>query len=157
MAENTEKQIAWKCRLDQYPPMILNPFRPLIFSLLLTAPATNLIGMAHLCVVYPLGVTEGLIETINFPSPPPHLLYSLPKWFSNNHHSFIHSFIYKFIYFIHSFIYKFLHTFIPSYIFLFIPSFIHLSIHSFINLYIHYSIHSFINLLIHYLFIYVNI
>ena len=25
MAENPEKQTAWKCRLDQYPPMILNP------------------------------------------------------------------------------------------------------------------------------------
>ena len=25
MAENPEKQNAWKCRLDQYPLMILNP------------------------------------------------------------------------------------------------------------------------------------
>ena len=25
MAENSEKQTAWKCHLDQYPPMILNP------------------------------------------------------------------------------------------------------------------------------------
>ena len=25
MAENPDKQTAWKCRLDQYPPMILNP------------------------------------------------------------------------------------------------------------------------------------
>ena len=25
MAENPEKQIAWICRLDQYPPIILNP------------------------------------------------------------------------------------------------------------------------------------
>ena len=29
MAENPEKQAAWKCRLDQYPHMILNPNRPL--------------------------------------------------------------------------------------------------------------------------------
>ena len=27
MAESPEKQTAWKCRLDQYPPMILNPDR----------------------------------------------------------------------------------------------------------------------------------
>ena len=26
MAENPEKQTDWKCRLDQYPQMILNPF-----------------------------------------------------------------------------------------------------------------------------------
>ena len=25
MAENPEKRTAWICRLDQYPPMILNP------------------------------------------------------------------------------------------------------------------------------------
>ena len=25
MSENPEKQTAWICRLDQYPPMILNP------------------------------------------------------------------------------------------------------------------------------------
>ena len=27
-AENPEKQTAWKCRLDQYPPLILNPPEP---------------------------------------------------------------------------------------------------------------------------------
>ena len=57
MAENPEKQTAWKCRLDQYPPMILKPY--FIQNVAQLTPCTlnfvTLFSIASQCYLFILG------------------------------------------------------------------------------------------------------